>query len=357
MPGDLVASAFYLLARWDELRVAERDRFGRLPLAASAFGRIAGLELEDPPVEGYLDALRAALRIPAADALGRRPDPRHRPHPAAHGQGARRHRPPARAARRWPPPWPGPTRGTTSPTCSRATWRRGVRSDGLPDRPQRATLWTGRPRRAYERERAAMAAAVRAAGGEVGLHGVVRLVRGRGRAGRRAGRPARRGRAPVEGVRFHYLRFRYHESVRWLEARRGALRLQPGVQRGARVRRRHRPALPPLARGRGAPRAPDAAAAGGDGHDAPLAPRPRRGGGRRARPARCSSACARPAAGSPLLWHNTYLADDRAPGYGALWERPARRARAGAAPTSGPAGGPAAPRRPGASLAGRGWST
>ena len=71
IPGDLVASAFYLLARWDELRVPERDRFGRLPLAASAFGRIAGLDLEDPPVEGYLAALRAGLcgsRRPARGA-------------------------------------------------------------------------------------------------------------------------------------------------------------------------------------------------------------------------------------------------------------------------------------------------
>ncbi|HEX2504442.1 MAG TPA: hypothetical protein VHK00_10880, partial [Miltoncostaeaceae bacterium] len=55
LPGDLVASAFYLLARWDELRIGERDRFGRLPLAASAFARIAGLDLADPPVEGYLN--------------------------------------------------------------------------------------------------------------------------------------------------------------------------------------------------------------------------------------------------------------------------------------------------------------
>ena len=31
IPGDIVASAFYLLARWDEYRVADRDRFGRKP--------------------------------------------------------------------------------------------------------------------------------------------------------------------------------------------------------------------------------------------------------------------------------------------------------------------------------------
>ena len=43
-----------------------RDEFGRLPLAESAFGRIAGLDLEDPPVEGYIAALRRAARHPRA---------------------------------------------------------------------------------------------------------------------------------------------------------------------------------------------------------------------------------------------------------------------------------------------------
>ena len=62
--GDIVASAFYLLARWDEYRVADRDRFGRLPFDRSAFTAIEGLDIEDPAVEGYLGALRTALGLP-----------------------------------------------------------------------------------------------------------------------------------------------------------------------------------------------------------------------------------------------------------------------------------------------------
>ena len=56
-----------------------------------------------------------------------------------------------------------------------------------------------------------------------------------------------------------------------------------------------------------------------------------------------------------LLWHNTYLADDRAPGYGPLLGRPARRARGARRRRSGR---PARPRAAaGGRLAGRGWST
>ena len=66
--GDIVASAFYLLARWDEYRVADRDRFGRLPFDRSAFTAIEGLDIEDPAVEGYLGALRTALGLPAPDS-------------------------------------------------------------------------------------------------------------------------------------------------------------------------------------------------------------------------------------------------------------------------------------------------
>jgi hypothetical protein len=63
-----------------------------------------------------------------------------------------------------------------------------------------------------------MAAAVRAAGGEVGLHGSFAASEDGGAlAAELAGLRAETG-LPVAGVRFHYLRFRYHETVRWLEA-------------------------------------------------------------------------------------------------------------------------------------------
>ena len=124
LPGDLVASAFYLLARWDELRVAERDRFGRLPLAASAFGRIAGLDLADPPVEGYLDALRAALRIPPPTrwrvALTHDIDRLRRRTPKGLAGIARRRGPGGLASSlAGPDPW------DNLPDLLETTWRRG----------------------------------------------------------------------------------------------------------------------------------------------------------------------------------------------------------------------------------------
>jgi hypothetical protein len=163
VPGDLVASAFYLLARWDELRVAERDRFDRLPLAASAFGRIAGLELEEPAVEGYIALLRRELGLPGPDgwsvALTHDIDRLRRRTPTGLAGIARRRGPRGVArALRGPDPW------DNLPDLLEAAWRRDLRSTvfliGRNEHPL-----DGTPRRVYERERPALAAAVRAAGG------------------------------------------------------------------------------------------------------------------------------------------------------------------------------------------------
>jgi glycosyltransferase involved in cell wall biosynthesis len=347
LPGDLVASAFYLLARWDELRVAERDRFGRLPLAASAFGRMAGLDLADPPVEGYLDALRAALRIPPPTrwgvALTHDIDRLRRRTPRGLAGIARRRGPRGLAASlAGPDPW------DNLPDLLETTWRRGLRSTVFLIGRNRHRL-DGTPRRVYERERPHLAAAVRAAGGEVALHGSFAAAEDPAAlAAELASLRAEAG--PVEGVRFHYLRFRYHESPRALE-RAGvaydsslAFSEAPGFAAGiARPFRpwlmgEERPArltLLPLAvmdtalhsrLGLGADAARERALE--------VLERVRRAGGRAA-----------------LLWHNTYLADDRAPGYGTLWgDLLDELARRGA--ELGPAGAPAAA-APGASLAGR----
>lgn len=337
IPGDLVAGAFYLLARWDELRVVERDRFGRLPLAASAFGRIAGLDLEDPAVEGYLGALRRALGLPepAAWSVALTHDIDRIRRRTAKGL--------AGIARR------GGPRGLAGALVGRDAW------DNLPDlleaawlRGARPTVFLigrnahtldGTPRRAYERRRPALAAAVRAAGGEVGLHAAFASSEdGAALAAELAGLRAEVG--PVEGVRFHYLRFRYHETVRWLEAA-GArydsslgFSEAPGFAAGlARPFRPYlvgeeRPAdlvLLPLA-------VMDTTLHSHLGLDAEAAReralsvlgRVRAAGGRVA-----------------LLWHNTYLADDRAPGYGPLWgdlldQLASRGARLGPAGTPAP---------------------
>ena len=347
VPGDLVASAFYLLARWDELRVADRDRFGRLPLAASAFGRVAGLDLADPPVEGYLDALRAALRISPPTrwgvALTHDVDRLRRRTPKGLAGIARR-----RGARGVAAVMAGRDPWDNVPDLLQTAWQRGVRSTVFLI-GRNAHRLDGTPRRVYERERPALAAAVRAAGGEIGLHAsfasaddpaalAAELASLRGEAGQ------------VDGVRFHYLRFRYHETVRALE-RAGAaydsslaFSEAPGFAAG--IARPFRPWLVGEERPARLTLLPlavmdttlhsrlglDAAAAG----ERALAvlERVRRAGGRVA-----------------LLWHNTYLADDRAPGYGALWEDLLDElARRGA--DLGPAGAPAPPAS-GASLAGR----
>ena len=61
VPFDLVASAFTLLACWDEHTSADRDGFGRLAYASSVFGAEPALRLEDPAVDGYVALLRSIL--------------------------------------------------------------------------------------------------------------------------------------------------------------------------------------------------------------------------------------------------------------------------------------------------------
>lgn len=348
IPGDVVASAFYLLARWDELRVAERDEFGRLPLSASAFGRIAGLSLEDPPVEGYIRALRQALGLPPPagwsvalthdiDRIRRR---------TARGLAAT-------AARRGPGAvarlLAGPDPWDNVPDLLAAAWQRGLCSTVFLIGRNRHRL-DGTPRRAYERERRRMAAAVQAAGGEVGLH--ASFGASEDGAALRDELLALRTETglPVEGVRFHYLRFRYHETVRRLEdagarwdsslgfseapgyAAGIARPFRPWIVGEERPARLH---LLPLA-------VMDTQLRSRLGLDAASA---------RERALAVLEA-ARAAGGRvALLWHNTYLADDRAPGYGPLLHDLLDELRERGA-VIGPAGAPPAP-APGADLRGR----
>ncbi len=316
IPGDVVASAFYLLARWDELRVAERDRFGRLPLAASAFRRIDGLDLEDPPVEGYIAALRTALRIAPPTrwevALTHDIDRIRRRTAKGLAGVARRRGPRAVAAlMAGPDPW------DNVPDLLEAAWRRGARPTVFLI-GRNAHPLDGTPRRTYERERVAIAAAVRAAGAEVGLHGAFASSEdGAALAAELAGLRAEVG-GDVGGVRMHYLRFRYHETVRWLEAAGAAYDASLGFSEApgfaAGIARPFRPYLVGEERPARISLLPLAVMDttlhshlgldAGDARRRALAvlDRVRTAGGRAA-----------------LLWHNTYLADDRAPGYGGLW--------------------------------------
>jgi glycosyltransferase involved in cell wall biosynthesis len=347
IPGDLVASAFYLLARWDELRVPERDRFGRLPLAASAFGRIAGLDLEDPAVEGYLATLRRELGLPAPTtwsvALTHDIDRIRRRTPKGLAGIARRSGPRGvAAAMLGRDPW------DNVPDLLEAAWLRGARPTVFLI-GRNAHPLDGTPRRTYERERPALAAAVRAAGGEVGLHAAFASSEdGAALAAELACLRAEVG--PVEGVRFHYLRFRYHETVRWLEAAGARYDTSLGFSEApgfaAGLARPFRPYLVGEERPADLTLLPlavmDTTLHSHLGLDAAAARERALGVLERVRAAGGRAA---------LLWHNTYLADDRAPGYGPLWgdlldELGARGARLG------PAGEPAPP-SPGERLDGR----
>lgn len=347
IPGDLVASAFYLLARWDELRVPDRDRFDRLPLAASAFGRIAGLNLEEPAVEAYIAALRGALGFPAPTAwsvaLTHDIDRIRRRTPKGLAGIARR-RGPGAVARTLvgPDPW------NNIPDLLEAAWLRGVRPTVFLI-GRNAHPLDGTPRRTYERERRSLAAAVRAAGAEVGLHASFGSSEdGAALASELAGLRAEVG--CIAGVRFHYLRFRYHQTVRWLEAAGAAYDSSLGFSEApgfaAGIARPYRPYLIGEERPARLTLLPLAVmdttlhshlkldAAGARDRALAILDRVRVHGGHVA-----------------LLWHNTYLADDRAPGYGPLWgdlldELIARGA------TLGPAGDPTPP-APGERLAGR----
>ncbi len=83
IPFDLVASSFVLLACWDEHTTSERDKYGRLPYSASVFADNPELHIEDPAVDRYAELLRGAL-APRLAELGLEPLP-----PAGSVWGAR----------------------------------------------------------------------------------------------------------------------------------------------------------------------------------------------------------------------------------------------------------------------------
>lgn len=61
VPFDLVASAFALLSCWDEATCPTRDEHGRLPLDASLFGTNSVLDVAHPVVDRYVELLRQAV--------------------------------------------------------------------------------------------------------------------------------------------------------------------------------------------------------------------------------------------------------------------------------------------------------
>ena len=74
VPFDLVAAAFALLACWDERTTGERDKYGRLPFSASVFAANPELRLDEPAIDRYVELLRGVLK-PRLAELGLEPLP------------------------------------------------------------------------------------------------------------------------------------------------------------------------------------------------------------------------------------------------------------------------------------------
>lgn len=315
IPGDVVASAFYLLARWDEYRVADRDRFGRLPFDRSAFAAIEGLDIEDPAVEGYLAALRTALGMPAPEGwtvfLTHDIDRIRRRTPRGIARAVKRRRHHAVRDLAGHDPW------DNVPDLLETTWRRGLRATVFLIGRNRHRL-DGTPRRTYERERRNLVAAVHAAGSEVALHGAFASSESE-QALRDEVEVLREEGAHVRGIRFHYLRFRYHDTP--LRVERAGLEYdaslgfseRPGFAAG--YARPFRPWIVGEERAAEVTLVPlavmDTTLHSHLGLSADEA---------RERALRVLDAVRRHGGAAALLWHNTYLADERAPGYGRLWE-------------------------------------
>ncbi len=317
--SDLVASAFHFLARWDEHCVATRDRFGRLPFAASTFGQVAGLDPLDPPVERYIALIADQLGI--ARPTGWRvyltndiDDLRMRtPQTLARlGKSTHTLAPAGRASFVGADPWNN---------IGDLLWsmsRRGLASTVFLI-GSHADPHDGNAPRTYAAHRARIARAVRAVGGEIALHTsfggaeardafIAELAAFEGEVG-----------PPVLGARAHYLRFRYHGTPTWIEAAGLAYEASSGW-----------PEQPGFACGIARPFAPwilgDERAArielipfalsdwnlwAAQGLDAAAGLEAAK---------RTTEVIRRHGGAAAILWHNSALADPRAPGYGQVWE-------------------------------------
>jgi peptidoglycan/xylan/chitin deacetylase (PgdA/CDA1 family) len=247
-PFDLVTSAFLMLAAWDERTSPERDRHGRFPYEASLFATQDELSLGEAPVDGYARFLR--------DLIGRRLAELNRPplppldwgggpfaiaftHDVDHmqrwtGRGV------AAAARR-------AGRAAAARDRERARFElEGLRRAALHHLPRGTDpYWTfpqllaheaslgihstffviashghptdGNDPTAYARRRPALLKLLRARGAEVGVHGNERDRRDP--TGLRADLDSLLAAAgdPVVGMRYHYLRCLYHETLPLLD--------------------------------------------------------------------------------------------------------------------------------------------
>ncbi len=241
-----------LLACWDERTTTERDKYGRLPFSASVFAANPALKIDEPAVDRYAELLRGALAprlaelgldpLPAAGSpLGSARPLRDRAHPrprqpvALDAARVRRGRLPHRSARRvtWTDAPSGRELGDGAdwlvrhlPRHSDPFWTFPQLLRGEDVRGVSSTFYViarhthkqdGNQPETYRRKIPEALELVTAAGREIGLHGndadrlaLAEVTLDRDDLAARAGRP-------VTGVRYHYLRALYHETLPLLE--------------------------------------------------------------------------------------------------------------------------------------------
>ena len=251
VPFDLVASAFVLLACWDERTSGERDKYGRLPYAASVFAANPELRIDEPAVDRYVELLRGALAprlaelaLPPLPAPGSSWGARGRFAVALthdldnlwrwtrRGFAAAGYRT-ARAARHLEGRSVVRELGDGADWLARHSWRRTDPFWTFPQilhgedaRGVSSTFYViarhthkqdGNQPRTYGKRIPEALRLVTEARREVGLHGndadrlqLAAVARDRGDLAVRSGRP-------VTGIRYHYLRCLYHETLPLLE--------------------------------------------------------------------------------------------------------------------------------------------
>jgi len=258
-PFDVIASAFVLLACWDEHTSLERDPHGRFPYEASVFVAEPALDLGEPVVDRYLK-LVARLVDEGLTRLGREPLPAVSWETGGEGEGettagrfalalthdvdglkrwtargwlaagkrtagALRHRnlPKARfevgamahAVTRDIPTGEDPY--WTFPQVLRREDDLGVSSTFFLLASHAAVIDGVQPR-VYQRRLPRLLRLLRDARREVGLHGNDRdRLDGAALADDRRSL-AERAQVPVDGMRYHYLRCLYHETLPLLDA-------------------------------------------------------------------------------------------------------------------------------------------
>ncbi len=251
VPFDLVASAFVLLACWDERTTAERDKYGRLPFSASVFAANPELKIDEPAVDRYAELLRGAL-APRLAELGLDPlaaagslwgargrfaialthDLDNLWRWTRRGFAASGYRT-LRAARRLDARGVGRELGDGAdwlvrhlPRRSDPFWTFPQLLSGEDMRGVSSTFFViarhthkqdGNQPETYRRKIPEALELVTAAGREIGLHGndadrlaLAEVTLDRDDLAARAGRP-------VSGIRYHYLRALYHETLPLLE--------------------------------------------------------------------------------------------------------------------------------------------